>query len=202
MTDANSRSSSRATLLILLAVFLAPLVGGYSWYFFGDNFRTKNYGELFIPARLVTDIQLQDQSGGITSIESLTGMWTIMYVGPSDCQQACLSQLDKVSRMRYMQGERIQRIQNIFIADGDPERLNLGKIQEVLKPGKILSLSEGNRSKLTHLFTRESETGKNLLYRIYLLDPIGNLVLSYPVDADLAKIRKDLSRLMRISQIG
>jgi hypothetical protein len=38
--------------------------------------------------------------------------------------------------------------------------------------------------------------------RVYLIDPIGNLVLSYAPDADPSGMRKDLARLLRLSQVG
>jgi hypothetical protein len=38
--------------------------------------------------------------------------------------------------------------------------------------------------------------------RIYLIDPLGNLVLRYAPGADPSGIRRDLARLLRLSQIG
>ena len=38
--------------------------------------------------------------------------------------------------------------------------------------------------------------------RIYLIDPLGNLVLRYPADPDIKGIAKDLERLLRASRIG
>lgn len=40
------------------------------------------------------------------------------------------------------------------------------------------------------------------LNRVYLMDPLGNFMMSYPADADPTGMRKDLARLLRISQIG
>ena len=37
---------------------------------------------------------------------------------------------------------------------------------------------------------------------IYLVDPLGNIVLRYPRDADPTGIKKDLQRLLRVSRIG
>ncbi|MDP3715723.1 MAG: cytochrome C oxidase subunit I, partial [Burkholderiales bacterium] len=37
---------------------------------------------------------------------------------------------------------------------------------------------------------------------IYLVDPLGNVVLRYPRDADPTRIKKDLQRLLRVSRIG
>jgi hypothetical protein len=38
--------------------------------------------------------------------------------------------------------------------------------------------------------------------RIYLVDPLGNLMMSYPGDADATGMKKDLQRLLKVSQIG
>jgi hypothetical protein len=37
---------------------------------------------------------------------------------------------------------------------------------------------------------------------IYVVDPLGNLVLRYPRDADPFRIIKDLARLLKTSRIG
>ena len=38
--------------------------------------------------------------------------------------------------------------------------------------------------------------------RLYLVDPLGNLMMSYPADAEPGGIIKDLKRLLRYSRIG
>jgi hypothetical protein len=38
--------------------------------------------------------------------------------------------------------------------------------------------------------------------RVYVADPHGNLVLSYPPDADREGMRDDLKRLLSVSRIG
>jgi hypothetical protein len=37
---------------------------------------------------------------------------------------------------------------------------------------------------------------------IYIIDPLGNVVLRYPRDPDPNRMKKDLSRLLRASRIG
>ena len=37
---------------------------------------------------------------------------------------------------------------------------------------------------------------------LYLIDPLGNLVLRYPDDPDIKGIAKDLTRLLKASRIG
>lgn len=38
--------------------------------------------------------------------------------------------------------------------------------------------------------------------RIYLIDPIGNLMMSYSADIDPSLMLKDLKRLLQVSQLG
>jgi len=35
-----------------------------------------------------------------------------------------------------------------------------------------------------------------------LVDPMGNLMMSYPADSDPKNLRKDIGRLLRASRIG
>ena len=37
---------------------------------------------------------------------------------------------------------------------------------------------------------------------IYLVDPLGNVMMRYPRDADPSRMKKDLARLLRASRIG
>jgi hypothetical protein len=37
---------------------------------------------------------------------------------------------------------------------------------------------------------------------LYLVDPLGNLILRYPRDADPSRILRDIGRLLKASQIG
>jgi hypothetical protein len=34
---------------------------------------------------------------------------------------------------------------------------------------------------------------------VYLIDPFGNLMMRFPRDADLQRVKKDISKLMRVS---
>jgi len=40
------------------------------------------------------------------------------------------------------------------------------------------------------------------LDRMYLVDPLGNFMLHYPPDVDASGMRKDLVRLLKVSQVG
>ena len=37
---------------------------------------------------------------------------------------------------------------------------------------------------------------------LYVIDPIGNLMMRFPKEADLNRVKKDLIQLLKASQIG
>jgi hypothetical protein len=37
---------------------------------------------------------------------------------------------------------------------------------------------------------------------LYIVDPIGSLMMRYPRDADASKMKKDLTRLLKVSSVG
>jgi hypothetical protein len=57
-------------------------------------------------------------------------------------------------------------------------------------------------TELARQFTLPAGSPLDNLNRIYVVDPLGNFMMSYPADADPNGIRKDLARLLRASRIG
>jgi hypothetical protein len=49
---------------------------------------------------------------------------------------------------------------------------------------------------------RALPVGGALRDHIYLIDPLGNVMLRYPRDPEPNRMKKDLSRLLRASRIG
>ena len=46
------------------------------------------------------------------------------------------------------------------------------------------------------------EPGTSAQDRLYLIDPLGNLMMRYTVDADPNKVKKDIVKLLKASSIG
>jgi hypothetical protein len=51
------------------------------------------------------------------------------------------------------------------------------------------------------LLTRLPVSG-TLRDHIYVVDPLGNVMLRYPRDADASRMKKDITRLLKVSRIG
>lgn len=156
-----------------------------------------NHGDLISPP-LATDVN--DLSGYDTfsteNIHEIKGHWILINViAQAQCEQACQDGLYKTQQLTLMMGKDIARIRRLALILGqatqplpaqwqDDARLLKAVPSEVLK--QTLNKIEG------------SDASGGLL----IMDPLGNLMMKYVPGYDPYKVKSDLSKLLRISQIG
>ena len=73
--------------------------------------------------------------------------------------------------------------------------------QETLTPGTPVT-GEITDDAFALEYTFEGEADQVVVIELAPVDPLGNLVLRYPRDADPSRMKKDLDRLLRVSRIG
>ncbi len=195
-----SRARSRFTLVLLFVVFIAPVAGGWLWFHFGQDLQQRHFGTLYEPARPL-EIIFRDESGDVSGLEALRGQWVLALVGDGPCEADCRGDLDKISRVRLSLGKNIRRVTPLYL--GEEEAADIAaSLRPVLPTGVVATIDAAVRAKLVTMLAHPGEQAVDVSRRVYLIDPLGNLVLSYAPGTDPAGIRKDLSRLLRVSQIG
>lgn len=199
---AGQSRKSRWTLLILFLVFIAPAAGGWLWYTFGSDFSRQNYGTLYEPARPLAEIGFGDHGGSEAGFSSLRGTWTLVYLGAEECGERCLQQIDKMNRIRLGQSKNTKRIRMLFLSPAPLDTEVLDQVTALMPGGIVAHPDASSLEELVPLMLHPGEAAARARHRVYLVDPIGNLVLSYEADADPAGMNKDLARLLRASQIG
>lgn len=191
----------RRNLLLITLLFLAPVVLGTTLYFTGwrPQGRALHHGELVQPARPLSDITLRKTDGSESRLGSLNGSWVMVTFSHLPCEAACRNNLYKMQQVRLTQGKDARRVRRVFIvpsASGDPAAF------ETQYPGmQVFSVAPLELQKAAREFAGD-EKSFNESERVYLIDPLGNLVMRYGADADPSGMRKDLARLLRLSQIG
>lgn len=203
MTDTQTRKRagsvrSRLVLLLLFGVFLLPVVGAYLWQPTG----AMNYGELVSPARPLAEFELRTLEGKSFALDNLKSRWTLVYFGGGACADACRENLYKMRQVQLAQGREATRVERVYvITDGVPGPGLVSLLRE--HPGlHVLRGTVAQVRVLASQFTLAQGTPLDGLDRVYVVDPLGNLMLSYPADADANRMRKDLARLLRVSQVG
>jgi hypothetical protein len=66
----------------------------------------------------------------------------------------------------------------------------------------VLAAGKTEQEILTKQFKTNGLGASGFLGQIYLVDPRGNLMMSYPLEGDPKDLHKDIGRLLRASRIG
>lgn len=166
---------SRNKLLWVALVCAAPLVLGTAAYLLRWSPGTpSNYGELLTPIP-------------VAGLEALRGKWVLVMFAAAECDARCEQKLYYMRQVRRAQGKDMSRVERLWvITDG-------AKPREEILPG-----IEGTR--LAAL--SEKEFPGKAVDHIYLVDPLGNLMMRFPRDPDPSRMIKDLQRLLRYSRFG
>lgn len=187
----------------LVALFTLPVLVAYALYF--GEWRpasTGNHGELVQPARTIADVTLQTLEGKQIHFSDLYGKWTLIAFGAAKCPKSCEKNLYDMRQVIAALGKEAGRVRSVFVLtdvqaldwlrhvvkDYPGMQVIVGPAPEVVLLARQLTLPDGSPLE-----------GRN---RLYLVDPLGNFMMSYTADADPAGIRKDLVRLLRVSRIG
>jgi hypothetical protein len=183
---------SRASLWLIIALCAAPVVASYlTFYFFAPKSQV-NYGELVGTRPLpVTAMQLTD--GSPFGIERVRGKWVLLMADSGACGTDCAKKLFMLRQLRLAQGREMARIERVWlITDG------AAPAAETVEAFSGTWLVRAAGSDLLKALPPE----KGVEGFIYLADPLGNLVLRYPLDADPTLVIKDMTRLLKTSGIG
>jgi cytochrome oxidase Cu insertion factor (SCO1/SenC/PrrC family) len=194
---------NRLTLILIGVVVSLPAILSFVLYTSGWRpASTGNYGELVEPARTIKDIELETLGGGKLHVSDLHTRWTFVYFTINECGTPCKRSLYKMRQVRLAQGENAKRLQRVLVV---ADEVAFDKLRALLSdyPGMIvITGSPENVRTLSEEFALPAGRPFDGLDRIYLVDPVGRLMMSYPADADPSGMRKDLKRLLKVSRIG
>ena len=185
------RVGPRAKLVLVAALFAAPIVASVLVYRFGHVEPTANHGELLLPPAQVSDAAFARPDGSAFSFRSLRGRWVLVAADSGACENACISKLVAIRQVRLALGRNAERIVRVFVVDDgrkpDPGALAPFEGMEVAIAPKGLAFAPG-------------AVGDRR--RVYLVDPNGNVMMRWRAMDDPGGMIKDLERLLRASQIG
>jgi hypothetical protein len=174
-------------MLLLLALFFAPLVVAFTLYY-GFSWRPSSqsiHGELISPARPMPE-------GG----QKLRGDWSLIYVGDGGCDADCRTALVFARQTRLSLGKEMTRLGRVMLAtDNCCDVLYLKKEHDGIK---VFDVS-GDQDKAELLAVLPKA---ELQYTLFVVDPLGNLVMSYDVRKSPAGLLDDLRKLLKLSHIG
>jgi len=169
--------SPKAKLGLVFLVCAVPFVlGGLAYELRWGAGRAGNYGELLSP---------RPTSG---PLQPLRGKWVLVTFDAAACDAACEKKLYIVRQIRRAQGKESERIERLWVLTdaGQP------------RP-ELLAAIEGTRLSAN---ARPLDFPGERTRHVYLVDPLGNLMMRFPPDPDPSRMIKDLERLLKYSRFG
>lgn len=205
MTDSSNQlpaKSNRKPFFVVLSLFAAPLLLAFAIYY-GSNWRpagTTNKGDLITPAIPLLQVPLNKADGTQTDATFLRNTWTLVFVGAGECDVVCRSALIDMRNARLLLGKDAARIARAFLYSGASCDANHFAAEQ---QGLVVASLDGTAGQaLLKLFPARNGVNAMDSHRTYIVDPLGNLMMSYAPGTDPREIYQDLKKLLNLSHIG
>jgi hypothetical protein len=178
------------TLWLIVAVCAAPIVASYVAYYVFQPQGHVNYGEL-LPPRPVPNGALATLDGRQLRPSDLKGQWVLVVADAARCDERCRTKLVYSRQVRLAQGKESERVSLVWLVTDDA-----APDPALLADEPDLHVLRAAGSDLVRALPAERSPAEH----IYVIDPLGNLMMRFPHDPDPRRMLKDLARLLRHSQ--
>jgi hypothetical protein len=180
MTAQTERTSSRVQLVLLFSMAVISLGG--AWLLFevsrgGSVWGTTNKGTFVDPPLTAAQLNVRDHTGAMGVTE---GTWWLWVVPQGPCEAECRDTLHQLRQLHVLLNRDAGRVRRGLMSDTATVDAELAELYP-----QLVFLS-----------------GKPLARGVYVVDPIGNVVLHYPMRDSERMVLDDLKRLLKVSQIG
>ncbi|MCZ0943722.1 MAG: hypothetical protein OXJ53_11755 [Gammaproteobacteria bacterium] len=185
MVDREIVKKNRWQVVIMaVALPILALFGVYSLiYLAGQDtlLQTTNVGEFVDPPLMARDLGLSDAEG--RAVDGSDAWW--VWVAAEDCAAACQQSLVALGRLSERLAENADRVRLAVVVFGPADSFESGAALDSMATEQFRSTSE-----------------QRLADGVYIVDPPGNVVLRYPLEADVDVVAEDLIRMLKVTRSG
>jgi cytochrome oxidase Cu insertion factor (SCO1/SenC/PrrC family) len=196
----------RRALIGLALLFFAPLgLAFFLYYVVGWRPGSHvNHGQLIepprpLPAVRLPHVALDGSADTQTAPDFLTRKWTLLYWGAGTCAERCKTELYDTRQVRYALNRDMDRVQRVFVAQEPCCDLDFLRRQH---PDLITVRATSDAAPVLALLRLSPGDDPAAAGRVYLIDPLGNVMMVYAAGARPKGMLEDLKRLLGLSQVG
>jgi hypothetical protein len=185
----------RWKMIAVMLVCAAPVVASYFTYYVIRPDGRRNFGELIDPQRPLPDLVATNLEGKPANLRTLKDQWLLVSVGSGDCHEACVQQLYLQRQLRESLGKDKDRLDRVWLVSDD--KPVVPALLPGLKEATVLRVPQAELERWL-----APAAGHAMAEHLYVVDPLGNWMLRFPANLDVAtaaKAKRDLERLMRAS---
>lgn len=186
------RTRNRLKLLGIGAIAVAPVLGSYLLYWFWAPDRFTNYGTLVEP-RPAPKGSFDALGGESFRFDQVRGRWVFVTTDSGKCDAQCEGKLWKMRQVRQAQGKELGRIERVFLIEDNETPSE--HVQSEYKGTWFVRTGSG-------VLADSLAAPGSPRQHVYVIDPLGNVMLRFPQDADPKLMIKDMTRLLKYSRVG
>jgi len=211
---------NKAKLTFLLLIAALP-ISSATWYFSTHEYKgliaTRNKGELVTPVIDVTTLDLRNGAGepAYTPFEQLVegidpedyepGPWQLLYLGAPECDDTCVERLYFLRQLHVRLGREFDRVQRVYVQASDAAGpLPAATAAFIAEQQPDMRVVYAKASELREKLRATAASGADPLaqHYIYVVDPVGNVMLYFTPDNTPEEILSDLDTLLDNSSLG
>jgi hypothetical protein len=190
----------RIQFLLLAALFAAPLLAAWILYFVKPDWQPEgrtNYGDLVVPVKtLPDDFAWVDAEGAARGYPLVRGHWSLVMPLAGACDARCAEDLHDYRQAWLLLNEKRLRVKRVVLAPNPEVLPELRDLLGAAHPDLSLVAPVAVDDSAVPAF-QGAPAGS-----VFVVDPLGNVMMVFPPQPDHRKVLKDVKRLLRLSQIG
>lgn len=199
------RNKGRKEFVLLVLVFFVPIIIVLVLYFNLDKWEIgggRNHGDLIEPARKLQDVTLETLQGEKFVFSNVRDKWLMIEFGKPACDEQCKQKLYLMRQIRLAQGGNRIRIERIYISTGGAPEESFRDLLEKEHPEMLVVYGDDAAiGKVIDQFRHDVGKG-SVLQAMYLVDPRGFLMMSYPEGYEPKGAIQDFERLLKYARSG
>jgi hypothetical protein len=198
---------SMMPVFLILLITLAPVVLAVLAYYAPSlGLRPSGitaYGTLVNPQRPMPqakDLALRTLDNQPFDLQTLKGKWLLVTADSGACSEACVRKLFVLRNSHASQGKEVERLLRVwFITDDAPVS---DQLQEAYRGTYMLRATPEQLGHFLAPKANAATLNDALTDPMWIIDPLGNLMMQFPKDADPEEVRDDIRKLLKNSGIG
>lgn len=208
LIEKQAQAKSKKTFYLLILVFVLPFTAAVLLHLFDIKPGGKSYGVLVQPPKPLTIPQLYTAQGKAFSAQQWQKKWTIVMVDTDDCAAPCQAQVHLLKQVHTTLNKDIKRVQRVLLVPSHQKAETFSALQTQYPDLIILGGADTDTANFASQFSANGKISGN----VYLVDPQGNLMMSYPSDMNSGDMNSgdmnpkgmqvDLKKLLKNSWAG
>jgi len=194
------QKKNNRTIIIIFAMSIIPFC--IAWYLSSNDAWMgggTNQGKLIAP---IITTEFSEFKGfdefSVENMAEIKGHWVLLNIIPNKtCNEVCIKAIHKTKQLRLMMSKDLTRIRRLVLVVAE---IDQQAAQIWWKDDSRLLRAKPN-ALLIEKINKVSKAGlKDGM--LLLMDPLGNLMMQYEPGFDPYKVKSDMKKLLKISQIG